>query len=158
MATVRPARNGPIQRQRISRRKSFEDLEDAESCCDAPLSCGFPRAAPPKASIVPHAATSAAIFISCISIPPRQTLLSFLVGPAAPGLFSGRFDCRWLRWSGRSGVAFDVVVVPGQIALQAVLDMGWRGKLVIFVGIDHQLGGAAQALQRLEHLLSIDDG
>src|SRR5690348_742131 len=54
---------------------------------------------------------------------------------------------RWRR------IAFDVVVVPGKVALEAVLDVRRRFEFVILAWIDHKLGGSTQAFKSLVHLL-----
>src|SRR5260370_22599971 len=73
-----------------------------------------------------------------------------------------RFGRRW--WNGRGlwpsgrGFAFHVVSVPGEVTLEAVLNVGRDCKLVVFARVDYELGGAAKALQGLIHLLSAEDG
>src|SRR5579863_704618 len=66
---------------------------------------------------------------------------------------------RWLRRGRGRGLTLNVMRVPGQEALETVLDVRRRGESVIFAGINHKLGGdAAEALQRLVELFGIDDG
>ena len=43
---------------------------------------------------------------------------------------------RGLGGPGRGAIGFDEVGVPGQIALETVLDVGRQGELVVFVGVD----------------------
>src|SRR6266478_6793898 len=68
------------------------------------------------------------------------------------------------RWNGRGlwpsgrGFAFHVVSVPGEVTLEAVLNVGRDCKLVVFAGVDSELSDAAEALQGLIHLLSAEDG
>src|SRR5437762_14327565 len=54
----------------------------------------------------------------------------------------------------RRGFAFDVVSVPGEVALEAVLYMRGRGEAVMLAGVDDKLGGTAEHFQRLVHLRS----
>lgn len=64
--------------------------------------------------------------------------------------------CQLVRWfgsggwrlgrSGWRGIAFDVVSIPGEVALEAVLNMRRRGEAVIFAGIYDEFGCAAEAL------------
>src|SRR5207244_9135587 len=56
------------------------------------------------------------------------------------------------------GVAFDVVVVPGEVTLESVLDVRRRLEFVVFARVDDKLGGAAQPFERLIHLLAAEDG
>src|SRR4051812_24898143 len=51
-----------------------------------------------------------------------------------------------------------VLVVPGEIALQTVLDVTRLLDRVELVGVDHQLGLAAEAAQGLEELLRVEAG
>lgn len=60
--------------------------------------------------------------------------------------------------SGGGGVAFDVVGVPGEIAVEAVGDVGGESELVILVGVDDEFSGYAEALESLVHLLAAEDG
>jgi hypothetical protein len=49
---------------------------------------------------------------------------------------------------GRTGggrVAFDVVGVPGEVALETVFEVRGRGETVEFTGVDDEFGGAAEA-------------
>src|SRR5580658_11389500 len=48
--------------------------------------------------------------------------------------------------------------VPTEVAFEPVLDMRRRPQAVVFAGVYHQLGFAAQALQSLIHLLATEDG
>src|SRR2546430_5084367 len=57
-----------------------------------------------------------------------------------------------------SGVAFDVVVVPGEVTLESVLDVRRRLEFVVFARVDDKFGGAAQPFERLIHLLAAEDG
>src|SRR5207249_8110201 len=62
--------------------------------------------------------------------------------------FATRF-CRLRLWFGgarRRAVAFDVVSIPGEVALQAVLEVRGCGEAVKFTRIDDELRGAAEAL------------
>src|SRR2546425_12185216 len=74
--------------------------------------------------------------------------------------FTSRFrGGSWWRGGTRgSGVTFDVVGVTGEETLEAVLDVCRRGEAVVFAGIDDELSGAAEALQRLVHLLTTENG
>ena len=47
--------------------------------------------------------------------------------------------------------------VPGQVAFEAVLDVGGEAELVVFVGVDDQFGCATEAFQGLVHLLAAED-
>src|ERR1017187_10354481 len=47
-----------------------------------------------------------------------------------------------------------ILGVPGQVTLDAVLLVTGPRDAVVLTGIDHQLGGHAQAAQRLVHLLA----
>src|ERR1039458_10069215 len=47
-----------------------------------------------------------------------------------------------------------ILGVPGEVALHAVLLVTGPRDAVVLAGIDHQLGGHAQAAQRLVHLLA----
>src|SRR6266852_2160134 len=62
----------------------------------------------------------------------------------------------WL-WSGGGGFAFDEVGIPGEVALEEVLDVGRHGEAVVFAGVNDQLGRAAEALQGLIQLLAAED-
>src|SRR5258708_5948800 len=75
--------------------------------------------------------------------------------------FTSRFRRRswwWRGGTGGSGVAFDVVSVPGEVALEAVFEVRGRGETMKFAGIDDEFGGAAEAFQRLIHLLAAENG
>ena len=62
------------------------------------------------------------------------------------------------RTRGR-GITFDVVGVPGKVALEAILYMGRRGEAVVLAGVDDEFGGhATNALESLIELFGIDDG
>ena len=54
---------------------------------------------------------------------------------------------RFLKRSGtsRSEVALHEVGILGEVALKAILDVGWRLEFVVFAGVDDVLGGAADA-------------
>src|ERR1700693_4921985 len=71
------------------------------------------------------------------------------------------FACRLFRsvFGRRSwrSVPPHIVVIPSKVALQTILYMGWRRKFMILIRINDQLSGAAQAFQRLVHLLAIND-
>jgi hypothetical protein len=54
-------------------------------------------------------------------------------------LLVGRLgDRSWgsLRRTRRGEIAFDVVSIPGEVALEAVLDVGGRFEFVVFAGVD----------------------
>src|SRR5713226_1398086 len=65
---------------------------------------------------------------------------------------------RRLRRTGRRGLPFDVVGIPGEEALEAVLDMRRRSEAVIFAGVNDGVGGAAESLHSLVHLLATENG
>ena len=55
-----------------------------------------------------------------------------------------------LGWTRRGGIAFDVVGVPGEVALETVLHMCGRGEAVVLAGVDDEFGGdAADAFEGL---------
>src|SRR5215472_13920724 len=58
------------------------------------------------------------------------------------------------NWPSGCRVAFNVVVVPGEVALEAILDVRRRFEFVIFARVHDKFGGAAQPLERLIHLLA----
>src|SRR5207244_10962720 len=58
------------------------------------------------------------------------------------------------RWVRRSGVPFDVVVVPRHKALHTVLDVRWNSETVIFAWVYDEFGRAPKRLHGLVHLLT----
>src|SRR2546423_11750755 len=50
-----------------------------------------------------------------------------------------------------------ILVIPGQVALQTIADVAGTLDSVILVGVDHQLGIDAKAAQCLVHLLATLD-
>jgi hypothetical protein len=48
------------------------------------------------------------------------------------------------------------VVVPGEVAFEAVFDVGGRLEFVVFAGVDDEFCGAAEVLEGLIHLLAAE--
>src|SRR5215467_12336706 len=60
----------------------------------------------------------------------------------------------WLGWARWRRIAFNIVVVPGKVAFQAILDVRGRFEFVILAGVNNKFRRTPQTLQRLVHLLT----
>src|SRR2546430_11217827 len=77
--------------------------------------------------------------------------------PLLVGWLGDRSGRRFGR-TGRGGIAFDVVGIPGEVAFEAVLDVGGCLEFVVLAWVDDEFGSAAEALQGLVHLFASEDG
>src|SRR5262245_13773995 len=126
----------------------------AEGACDRRLPTTI-RIQAATESQVGHRSATLRCGRSVRKPPVTATAVAAARRSAAPAKY--RTGYRLLLRRGLDCARLQVLRVPGDVALVAILLEAWPADAVIFAGVDDQLGVAAEPFQSLIELLSADD-